>query len=246
MSLKNFFERHVPTAFSAARVVGTRRFEVFPFRVKYALGPLHAAIRRHFNFNGGTYFEVGANNGLDQSNTAYLDRYLSWKGILVEAIPHKFVECVKNRPGNKVYHAALVPPSYDGHVVEMTYSNLMSVSSVSNVDVDAHSQIGNQFLRSETDLASQQFFAPAWTTQAVIDDSGLVAIDLFSLDVEGAELGVLAGIDFDRYRPRHFLIEAYDPDTMHETMLGYGYEMIEKLSFHDFLYRDYNMQPRCA
>ena len=238
MNLRTFLERHAPTAFSVARVLGTRRFELFPPRVTYALGPLHRAIRRHFDSRDGIYFEVGANNGIDQSNTAYLDRYLGWRGILVEAIPHKFVECVKNRPDAKVYHAALVPFDYSSKVVEMTYSNLMSVSSVSGVDAHGHSATGEQFLKSESALASQTFFAPAKTVQSVIDDAGFAHIDLFSLDVEGAELAVLAGIDFARTRPRHFLIEAYDPELMHRTMRGYGYEVVEKLSFHDFLYRD--------
>lgn len=238
MSLRTLLERHAPTALSAARVIGGRRFELFPPRVTYALGSLHQAIRRHFTSHDGIYFEVGANNGVEQSNTAYLNRYLGWRGILVEAIPHKFVECLKNRPDDKVYHAALVPFDYTDKVVEMTYSNLMSVSSVSDVDVSNHSAIGEQFLKSESALASQVFFAPARTAQSVIDSAGFSQIDLFSLDVEGAELAILGGVDFNRTRPKHFLIEAYDPELMHRTMRGYGYEIVEKLSFHDFLYRD--------
>lgn len=241
MSLRQFIQRHAPTTFSAARVIGTGRFELFPPRVTYALGPLHAAIKRRFDFKSGVYFEVGANNGLDQSNTAYLGRYLDWKGILVEAIPHKFVECVKNRPDAQVYHAALVPFDFGGETVKMTFSNLMSVSSVSDVNAHSHSEIGSKFLNSESTIALQNFYAPAKTAQSIIDETNFQNIDLFSLDVEGAELAVLGGLDFSRTRPKYFLIEAYDPEIMHSTMKNYGYNMIEKWSFHDFLYIDSNI-----
>src|SRR5262245_33548785 len=67
-----------------------------PFRRKFAMGELHEAIKREFGHRrGGVFFEAGANNGTLFSNTAYLERYCNWSGLLVEAVPHKFVECVR-------------------------------------------------------------------------------------------------------------------------------------------------------
>src|ERR1700720_2205343 len=76
-----------------------------PFRRKFAAGEMHEMIKKEFaHLRGGVFFEAGANDGLLFSNTAYLERYCGWKGLLVEAIPHKFVECVRNRPNSIVEH----------------------------------------------------------------------------------------------------------------------------------------------
>jgi FkbM family methyltransferase len=49
-------------------------------------------------------------------------------------------------------------------------------------------------------------------------------IDLWSLDVEGFELEVLAGMDFARFRPKFVLIECTGTvDKVHAVMAGHGY-----------------------
>jgi hypothetical protein len=61
-------------------------------------------------------------------------------------------------------------------------------------------------------------------------------IDLLSLDVEGFELDVLKGIDFDKYKPSFMLIEARFRDEI-DSFLNPLYEPITELSYHDVLYR---------
>ena len=34
----------------------------------------------------GFYIEIGANNGIDQSNTKMLEVYYGWRGVLIEPI----------------------------------------------------------------------------------------------------------------------------------------------------------------
>src|SRR5262249_54062449 len=160
---------------------------------------LHQAILERFGFFGGTFFEVGANDGLSFSNTAYLERHLGWHGILVEAIPHKFVECLLNRPKADVFHAALVGRTYRDQCVRVRYSNLMSIAEdLTKLDVAPHIRDGKHFLRADPSLSGEIFFAPARTVSEILDTRGLVSVDLFSLDVEGSELDVLEGIDFSR------------------------------------------------
>jgi len=43
------------------------------------------------------YVEIGANDGVSQSNTKYLELYESWRGLLIEPIPELFVKLKKNR-----------------------------------------------------------------------------------------------------------------------------------------------------
>jgi hypothetical protein len=76
----------------------------------------------------------------------------------------------------------------------------------------------------------------AATLTSVLDKYGFGAIDFLSLDVEGYELGVLKGLDFDRYRPSFMLVEARFRDEIDEFLRPI-YQPIAELSHHDVLYK---------
>lgn len=238
-NLASFLHRNFPYAFDALRVVRNGRFELAPPRITYALPALHREIKARFAGRPGVFFEVGANDGLTQSNSAYLEKYCGWKGILVEAVPHKYVECRANRPRAFVAHAALVPPDYPKDYVEIRYANLMSMSNMpGEIDAAEHMAEGARMLTVDRELSGDVFLAPARTASAIIDASPYREIDLFSLDVEGVELSVLQGIDFTRHRPKRFLIEVRDLDSIGGFLASVGYEREAQLSFHDHLFRD--------
>jgi FkbM family methyltransferase len=210
-----------------------------PFRRRFALPPLHDAIRRELaSLGGGFFLEAGANDGLLFSNTAYLERYLGWSGILVEAIPHKFVECVRNRPGSIVEHCALVPPGFKADFVEMRYEDLMSFAP-GLADIDAVEQVdrGKRFLLgSERRLSDCRFLAPAMTLAGILHKHGVEKIDFMVLDVEGAELEALRGLDFSSCRVDRILIEARDAPAVAEFLAAYGFGDGRRLTDLDYLF----------
>ena len=60
------------------------------------------------------------------------------------------------------------------------------------------------------------------------------------LDVEGRELDVLAGLDFERHLPRYLLIEALERESQQPSLdsaLAAHYDFVEALSDYDLLYR---------
>ena len=84
-----------------------------------------------------------------------------------------------------------------------------------------------------------EFTVPARTLSSVLDEAGVPEIDLLSLDVEGFESQVLAGLDLERHAPRWMLIEIRDMETGRapiEAALGDRYEPVEALSPYDMLY----------
>ena len=62
-------------------------------------------------------------------------------------------------------------------------------------------------------------------------------IDLFSLDVEGYELNVLKGLDFERYRPKYMLIEARFRLEIEAYLANYKYELVDSFSEYDILFQ---------
>ncbi|MDE0867077.1 MAG: FkbM family methyltransferase [Rubripirellula sp.] len=80
---------------------------------------------------------------------------------------------------------------------------------------------------------------PAGACYATLGSAGsprYPAVDLLSLDVEGYELSVLQGLDFERHAPSWLLIEARFRKEI-DDYLAPRYEVAEELSHHDILYR---------
>jgi hypothetical protein len=211
-----------------------------PFRRRFALPALHDAICHELaTLGGGFFLEAGANDGLLFSNTAYLERYCGWRGILVEAIPHKFVECVRNRPDSIVELCALVPPGFQADFVEIRYENLMSfVPGLADIDAIEQVHHGSRYLlRSERKLSDCRFLAPATTLASILSKHRVQNIDFLVLDLEGAELEALRGLDFSACRVDRILIEARNVQAATEFLAKRGFEDCRRLTDLDYLFK---------
>ena len=195
---------------------------------------------RFGNKRGGVFFEAGANDGLYFSNTAYLEFYCGWTGLLVEAVPHKFVECVRNRPHSIVSHCALVPPEYADAYVELHYSNVMSFApTLAEINQPTHiasAQASSYLWGWEQKLSMQIFFAPAKTLDDVLIEHDLKHIDLMVIDLEGAELPALRGMDFRRCRVDAIIVETRNVEEMDTLLTGQGFRRCAQLAHIDYLY----------
>jgi FkbM family methyltransferase len=204
---------------------------------KYALNDLDDRLAKYLNFRGGVFVEAGANNGVDQSNTRYLEQGRRWTGVLVEAIPTLYNQCKHARPRSKTFHAGLVSSDFTEPTLRMNYANLMSVAegTMEPEALEEHVKKGVSIQNLEDSYAVD---VPARTFASILDEAGLSRVDFLSLDLEGYELEALKGWDFEKIRPRFVLIEVRDLKVMDAFMVEMGYERIDKLTVHDFLYKD--------
>ena len=201
----------------------------------FALNELDRRLEAFLNHDQGVFIEAGANDGIQQSNTLYFERYRGWSGLLVEPIPELAARCRRNRPKCHVAHAALTPRGFPDKQIAMRYCGLMSLvkGGMKSVDEeDQHIATGTECQR----LQSYEVQVPAETLSDLWDRYRLDQVDLLSLDVEGFELPALQGLDLNRHRPRWLLIEArYRAEI--EAYLGDWYHPEAELSHHDVLYR---------
>ena len=212
-------------------------------RKYYGLEKLDEKLEKYVDHDNGFYVELGANNGLTQSNTAYFEKHRGWRGVLIEPTPHNFLACVKNRSERNAIHCnACVSFDYSEKFVEIRYANLMSVARGLESDLsneDGHLEAGRKHLPQGEVIFS--FGAIAKTLTAILDESDApTEIDFLSLDVEGAEMEVLKGLDFSRYAIRYLLIECRSLSRMADFLAGHGYEYVETLSRNDALFRKVN------
>lgn len=186
----------------------------------------------------GSFIEIGAYDGVTQSNSVLLEAK-GWRGLLIEANPGSYARCVRTRPRAIVEHAACVPAGYGGRHTTITDVGLMSMTRESGFSKEVRAdwtERGAGF----AGRPPQDIDVPAAPMSALLDRHRMGAVDLLLLDVEGAEIGVLEGLDMSRHAPRFIVAEdAYD-EALHDWLAARGYTrervLLERKFTRDCLY----------
>jgi len=183
---------------------------------------------KKYNF----FIELGANNGITQSNTKYLELYKNYSGILIEPIPKKYKECVSNRKkSTMVENTTCVSFDYSGSTIRLTDADL--VTKVWEGDeVNAFKHV------SKFGFSKNIFEQSAVTLNSILEKNNAPTyIDLLSLDVEGYELEVLKGVDFNKYTFMLLVIECREINILENYLSEKNYILIERLSDLDYIFR---------
>jgi FkbM family methyltransferase len=161
--------------------------------------PLDLKLDAIIKKTGGFFIELGANDGITQSNTAFFEFYREWKGLLIEPSQEKYKQCCENRPKSIVQNYACVSNDYNKNTIVGDFNGSL-MSSVN----------GSRLNTSTSELVS----VPTTTLEKLLDTYSAPGqvIDLLSLDTEGYELPILKGLNLLKYRPRYMLIEIYTKD----------------------------------
>jgi FkbM family methyltransferase len=187
------------------------------FRKFNALNGLDKKLLKYINYDNGFYIECGANDGVDQSNTWYFEKFKNWHGFLIEPHPETFNELKKNRSKkNILINKFVVANNYKSKIINISDNDLMS--KISNFKKES-------FLTQTMTL-----------TDILKKNNAPKLIDLFSLDVEGYEFNVLEGIDFNDYKFKYFLIETNNFNKLNNYLIAKKYKFTDKFSNHDFLF----------
>ena len=208
-----------------------------------SLNGLDRKLERYLDFDGGFFVEAGANDGFTQSNTYYFERLRGWRGMLIEPIPELYERCRRLRRRSVVVQSALIAPDSGCDSIEMQFAGLMSFTTDSFGDENKRREHLSDAakVRQLDDRGSYKLSVPAATLSQIIDRvAPNQSIDLLSLDVEGAELLALAGLDTKRHSPLYICVEARDPNAVC-LMLQRSHVLVEVLTsnsaYQDLLFR---------
>jgi FkbM family methyltransferase len=225
---------------SAKRLVLKNRFLSNVYGQKYfGLNNLDEKISKYLEYKDGYFVELGANDGITQSNTKYFELHKGWTGVLIEPSPMQYAKLKKSRSKrSKFFNCACVGFDFPKKTIEFMYSNLMSVALEGENDIAdrlAHAKAGESHSDREK---VYNFSAQARTLQSVLDEArSPKVIDLLSLDVEGGELEVLSGIDFNHTNFKYIVIETRSINEVREFLTPKCYEEVSQLSHHDYVFR---------
>ena len=204
----------------------------------YGLNKIDKHLDRMLPASNGYFVELGANDGLSQSNTLFLEKYKNYSGVLIEPFPQNYNLCKSNRSArNYFYLGACVSFDYKDEKMQLAHSNLMTTPLNGESSFDdpiGHAREGELFLNGDK---IHIFTAKVSTLNDIlIDAKAPEVIDLLSLDVEGGELEVLKGIDHKRFRFRIICVETNRIELVKNFLEVYNYSYHKKISEHDFLF----------
>jgi FkbM family methyltransferase len=215
-------------------------FGIYLGKGYFSLNGLDKKLEKYLDFDGGFFVELGANDGMTQSNSIYFELKRGWSGILVEPVPHKYMQCASVRAArSKVFCNACVGFDFEGEFVELIYADLRSAAAgvetdIANLESHTNDSIGSLSKANERIV---RFGAIARPLNDILREGNAPKlIDFLSLDVEGAEMEVLKGIDFDEYSFKCILLETRSFPKLDSFLEGKGYKFVERFSEHDYLF----------
>lgn len=152
---------------------------------------------RNITNNRGTYVEMGAYDGTQESNSHFFDKCLGWKGLLIEGNPGSFQKIVASRP---FAHKMNLAPSCSAEYEKENKT----------IPFYWHPLTNSGLVGKANALAGKPTVdVPCGPLTPILEDVFQnQTIDFFSLDVEGAEPMVLDTLDFSKVRINVMMIEA--------------------------------------
>jgi FkbM family methyltransferase len=151
-----------------------------------------------------TFFEFGATNGIDLSNSYTLERYLNWKGVLSEPSPQWHDELKKNRPYTNIISECIWSES--NKELNFFVSDVGVLSSLENFkESDKISMPGNTQARVKN---GKNIIVKTISLNDVIEKQfNSKSPSYISIDTEGSEYEILKNFNFKKYKPLVFTIE---------------------------------------
>lgn len=192
------------------------------------LGQDMEVLKFYNNKEGGFFVDIGANDGIEFSNTFLLERKYEWKGICAEPNPEVFKLLVKNRPNSLCCDAAIYSLSYKNLLFDVA-NNYDLMSGLSD-HLDVHKEYVNR--------DKKQIIVKTLTLTDLLDKAKAPSfIDYLSLDTEGSEFEILRATDFSRYTfglidVEHNFVEPRRTE-IRNLLLSHGYVYLRENQFDD-------------
>ena len=164
-------------------------------RPSFGLNGIDRTVAKIINKRYGYFVEIGANDGINESNTLLLEQHYGWRGLLIEPVPEMYQRCCRNRPNAVVVNCACLDPQRcKDEEIRMTACDQFSFVSdlMPSGDRDALLELSQ---KCQPGVVPHDVRVPCKTLSSVLSEQSIGVIDLLSLDVEGSEVELLKGLD---------------------------------------------------
>lgn len=173
----------------------------------------------------GFYLDIGANHPTRNNNT-YIFYLKNWRGVAVDPLKKYMSSWHKIRPNDKFLNIAL--------------SNKKKKTDLFIFSDDTDSSIAKKYIRrciyKKKKLISKKKIETTTISDILKSEKrNIKDIHLMSLDVEGEELKILQGFDFNLFKPgviivedKNIAIERISNSKIYRLLYNYNYRLIAK------------------
>jgi FkbM family methyltransferase len=166
----------------------------------------------------GFYIDVGANDPNKDNVTRYFYER-GWRGINIEPNTDLWKELVRCRPGDSNYNCGIS----DEKGKLSLYQENDGSTGLSTFDKDIAEKE-----KKERGVKFKEVTVPVITLNNLLAKLPIPSITFISIDVEGYEKKVIAGIDLATYRPMVLCIEADQPLTEIPSYMAWEKMLLDK------------------
>ena len=139
---------------------------------------------------GGIFLDIGGNDPVNINNTYFFEKSRGWSGLAFEPITAQREKWKTSRNTECLPYAL-------GRIT----------GEVEFCEYDAHFMSGFSEEVDYSGKVKSRYKVPVRRLADILDERGIKHVDFVSLDVEGAEIDVLQGIDFSHVEIDCFTIE---------------------------------------
>ncbi len=173
---------------------------LFAYKKSYSQGSIDLILSQIFKKKiNGFYVDVGCQHPIKNNNT-YLLYKRGWRGVNIDLDTVNIDLFNFFRPNDNNINAAI---SNKIEVKELFYYH--QKSPINTLDQNISSK-QNAKIEKKVKIQTN-------TLSNILDKIIIKKIDVLSIDVEGYELKVLKGLNFEKYRPDVIIVEYLDPDA---------------------------------
>jgi FkbM family methyltransferase len=168
------------------------------------------------NRRDGFFVDIGANDGIDISNSYYLEQKLGWSGICVEPMPKVFAELVRNR---KCICVNGCVAAQDGEAEFLEVEGNEMLSGLASTLNKAHHEriIGRRINKMKL---------PCFCLNTLLRHHKVKEVDFMSIDTEGSEMEILRNFDWNGIKINVLCVEnTYHGDLLAEFLYDRGYRL---------------------
>lgn len=181
------------------------------------------------NKEKGFFMEIGADDGVDKSNTKFFEETLEWNGICIEPSPERF----KLLETNRICICENVAISdNEGEVEFMDISGWgKALSGIVDKYSGSHMNRIQNELKNPNNKGYNIVNVKTTTLNNLLEKHNVTDIDFCTVDTEGGEYDIIKNIDLVRFNIKIFIVENnYGDESVNNYLTSNGYEMIKKIN----------------
>jgi len=188
----------------------------------------------------GTFLEVGADDGVDKSNTLFFEKEMGWTGLCIEPSPVRFKLLENNR---ECICENIAVSDFTGEAEFLDIEGWgKGLSGLVAKYCENHKRRINQELSHSENKGSSVIKVKVDNLQTVLERNNLSTIDFCTIDTEGGELEILKTLDFNKTKIHILCVENnYNNPEVRDFLENKGYVLIKRIKIDEI----YERQQDC-